>query len=303
MNTCGTNIPYLLTANHCVSQGGSLQNWVFQFFYFSTDCNTNVGYREDVQFNSCVLRSNDATSDFALLQLNQTPPINSGICYSGWNKSLFPASSSTGLHHPNRDVMKIAASSTPVRFYNGSNYSHNSHWEVTWNFGITASGSSGSPLYDPSHRILGQLHDGTSFCATPQGVDWYGSFYRSWTGGGTNTTRLSNWLDPSGTGATVTNTTNVANLPNSIPPTANVIGYYTVNGGTTQYSITNDTYQQLYVPRNSNGIINFYITSATFPFYTWNYDNITSPNLQFGASYTASPYGYGSITKNYLPHS
>ena len=30
----------------------------------------------------------------------------------------------------------------------------------------------------------------------------YGRFDRSWTGGGTNTTRLSNWLDPTNTGRT-----------------------------------------------------------------------------------------------------
>ena len=32
--------------------------------------------------------------------------------------------------------------------------------------------------------------------------DMYGRFDKSWTGGGTNSTRLSNWLDPNNSGAT-----------------------------------------------------------------------------------------------------
>lgn len=42
MNTCGTNIPYLLTANHCL-QVGNVNNWVFQFQYWSTTCTPNSG--------------------------------------------------------------------------------------------------------------------------------------------------------------------------------------------------------------------------------------------------------------------
>ncbi|HTN08575.1 T9SS type A sorting domain-containing protein [Agriterribacter sp.] len=60
------------------------------------------------------------------------------------------------------------------------------------------------------------MHGGTSFCSTPNSPDWYGSFDISWAGGGTNATRLSNWLDPNNTGALTTNTTNVSVLT---PPT------------------------------------------------------------------------------------
>ncbi|HNN31799.1 MAG TPA: T9SS type A sorting domain-containing protein, partial [Chitinophagaceae bacterium] len=42
--------------------------------------------------------------------------------------------------------------------------------------------------------------------------DYYGSFDQSWTGGGTNSTRLSNWLDPNNMNLFTTNTTNIADL-------------------------------------------------------------------------------------------
>jgi hypothetical protein len=42
MNTCNSNIPYVLTANHCL-QAGNVSNWVFQFQTLSTSCSTNTG--------------------------------------------------------------------------------------------------------------------------------------------------------------------------------------------------------------------------------------------------------------------
>jgi hypothetical protein len=80
-------------------------------------------------------------------------------------------------------------------------------------------------------------------------------------------------------------------------PGGNVIGHYTVNGGTTQYSITNDTYQNLYVPRNSWVSIVFAITTQTFPINTWTFGNITANGLNFSTGFQSSPYGYGTVNK------
>jgi len=62
-------------------------------------------------------------------------------------------------------------------------------------------GSSGSGLWDQNKRLVGQLHGGSAACGNTLS-DYYGRLSVSWTGGGTNATRLSNWLDPTGTGAT-----------------------------------------------------------------------------------------------------
>jgi hypothetical protein len=80
-------------------------------------------------------------------------------------------------------------------------------------------------------------------------------------------------------------------------PSGNIIGHYTVNGGTTQYSITNDTYQNLYVPRNTWVSIVFSITTQTFPINTWTFGNITANGLNFTAGFQSSPFGYGSVNK------
>lgn len=308
MNTCGTSTPYYLTANHCFEQGNSnVPGWRFAFQAWSTTCPNPGVNTNGVMYNGATLRARNAASDFCLVELNQTPPANSGLHYAGWNRSATPALNATGIHHPRGDLMKISRANNPVTVgsFDGTT---NQHWQATWSpqnngvgqivTAITEGGSSGSPLFDENRRIIGQLHGGPSFCGSTQPWDFYGRFDLSWTGGGTNTTRLSNWLDPTATNALTTNTTNVSALPNTITPSGNVIGHYTVNGGSTQYSITNDTYQNLYLPRNSWVSIVFNITTQTFPNNTWSFENTTANGLYFTASFMTSPYGYGTVIKN-----
>ncbi|MDP3915860.1 MAG: T9SS type A sorting domain-containing protein [Bacteroidota bacterium] len=247
MNTCNTNIPYLLTANHCID--GNLQNWVFQFQTWSNTCTPNGTFREDLQFNGCQLRSNlpETQTDFALVELNQIPPANSGITYSGWTREPNPALSTTAIHHPRGDLMKISHDfQVPVSVsYQGG---ANDHWRASFDQGIVQHGSSGSALFDENHRIIGQLHGNqnnicgqnnnfTCWCITQiPSIGEYGRFDISWTGGGTNATRLNNWLDPNGTNAISTTTTNIAaliSLNNSI-----ISGDNTVCGTSNPYTIT-----------------------------------------------------------------
>jgi hypothetical protein len=78
---------------------------------------------------------------------------------------------------------------------------------VDWDQGTTEGGSSGSPLFDPSHRVIGQLHGGYAACGN-NSSDWYGRLSVSWNGGGTSSTRLRDHLDPGNTGAVTVDTLN-----------------------------------------------------------------------------------------------
>jgi len=211
MNSCNTNIPYFLTANHCLD-AGNLPNWVFQFQTLSTDCATNTGWREDIQFNGCTLRANSAITDFALLQLNNTPPVNSGLFYSGWSRQTTGNTSTTILHHPAGDLMKISRDiNAPVTL----NSLNREVWQLDLDLGIVQGGSSGAPYYNQNHQIIGQHFRRPDALILPVcniTVTHGGRFNVSWTGGGTNATRLSNWLDPNNLGNITTTTTNVANL-------------------------------------------------------------------------------------------
>ncbi|HEY0066468.1 MAG TPA: trypsin-like peptidase domain-containing protein [Flavisolibacter sp.] len=214
-NTCGVNVPFFLTANHCLDNGTqNVTQWRFVFQRWSSTCSPSQD-NAGTLYNGSTLRATNAASDFALLELSQRPPANSGLALSGWSRSSTPASNATAIHHPRGDVMKISKANNPVSraSYGGS---VNQHWRADWSQGVTEPGSSGSPLYDQDHRIVGQLHGGPSYCGSSQLWDFYGSFDQSWTGGGTSATRLSDWLDVTNTGATTTNTSYVSTMfPNA----------------------------------------------------------------------------------------
>jgi hypothetical protein len=152
MNACNTNIPYVLTADHCL-EAGNVNNWVFQFQYWSTTCIDNNGMIEDVQFNGCQLRANLRGTDFALLELNQTPAANSGLRYAGWSRETTGNQNTTMLHHPRGDVMKISVDDqAPVQFVSDNR----SLWLLDLDLGATEVGSSGAPYFNEDHRIIGQ---------------------------------------------------------------------------------------------------------------------------------------------------
>jgi hypothetical protein len=211
-NSCNLNIPYLLTANHCfaTSPQQNVANWKFTFQAWSSTCPFPGTNADGITFNGSTLRANNDNSDFCLVELNQTPPINSGITYAGWNRSNTAANSAVCLHHPRGDVMKITIDNNPPTRESAFGGTNN-HWKATWDIGVTEPGSSGSPLFDQNHRIVGQLHGGPSVCGGSDLSDFYGCFDLSWTGGGTNSTRLSDWLDPLNSGAMTANTINIAN--------------------------------------------------------------------------------------------
>jgi len=205
-NTNNDGTPYVLTANHCYS---SPSTWVFWFNYQSATC-TNPGSAPTANtVSGGALKAKNSTSDFCLVQINSTPPTACNVYYSGWNRTVDNSVTGTvyGIHHPSADIKKFSYSTlgaTSTTYLSNSVPGDGSHWRITsWSDGTTTEGgSSGSPLYDNNHRIIGQLHGGYASCGNTSS-DWYGKFGASWTGGGTNTTRLSNWLDPGSTGVTV----------------------------------------------------------------------------------------------------
>jgi hypothetical protein len=207
-NTSGTIIPYFLSANHCGTNPGG---WVFRFRWETpasgTVCGTggnSTNGPETMNVNGGTLRAAWAGSDFTLIELNTAPDPAWGIYYSGWNRVDAAVPTSVGIHHPSGDIKKISfENNNALTSSSWGGTPANSHWHVPgWDLGVTEPGSSGSPLFDNDHRVIGQLHGGASACGASDLSDEYGKFSFSWTGNNTSSSRLSNWLDPSSTGAT-----------------------------------------------------------------------------------------------------
>lgn len=205
-------IPFFLTANHCLGGMGNLTNTVYRFHYWKSVCGANNYSTQYWSFNGAVKRANNAATDFALLEINYNPNDNfarhAAIQYAGWSRNATPAANGTGIHHPQGNPMKFSHDFDPLTAVSWSSGPVN-HWRAKFEQGTVQHGSSGSALFDENHRLVGQLHGdqgylgGNVFC--DRRIGEYGAFHISWTGGGTNTTRLSNWLDPGGTGTMTTN--------------------------------------------------------------------------------------------------
>jgi len=204
-NTAGDATPYFMTANHCGITTSNAASLVVYWNYESTACgNLGGGSLSDFQTGS-YFRATYSTSDFTLVELDSDPDPSWGVTFAGWDRSDANSTSSTAIHQPDCDVKCISFDydATQITTYLGSSSPGDAtHLRiVAWNVGTTEPGSSGSPLFDQNHHIVGQLHGGYASC-TSSTSDYYGRFYKSWAGGGTSATRLSNWLDPGSTGAT-----------------------------------------------------------------------------------------------------
>lgn len=193
-NTAEDGRPYILTARHCnVGTNSS-----FLFNYESPDCSLIDGATfQTVQ--GAEIKASWAVSDFTLVEMNSPVPDSYFAYFSGWDKSGTLPDSATGIHHPRGDIKKI---SKEYDVLTDSCYvcpsSTSDYWLIRrWDLGTTEPTSSGSPLFDRQHRIIGQLRGGQATCANSI-KDYYGKFSLSWEGGGTPESRLKDWLDPLG---------------------------------------------------------------------------------------------------------
>ncbi len=204
--------PYLLSADHCGEGATTSQfnQWIFYFNYEAVACNnpgSQPGSNTLTGSTKVAAGGNGGStgSDFLLLELNNSIPSSFNAYFNGWDKRNLTSSSGVSIHHPSGDIKKISTytSNLTSSSWGGT---PNTHWRVYWSsttngHGVTEGGSSGSPIFNAEHRIIGDLTGGSSYCTSPNSPDLYGKFSYSWQSNGTNANkRLKNWLDPNDQG-------------------------------------------------------------------------------------------------------
>lgn len=214
-NTANDCTPYFLLAQHCGSAASAadFRQWIFYFNYEGAGCSdpgsepTTSNVTGSVRVSSSGTISDVQKSDFLLLILKGRPVTGANAYYNGWNRNNTAATSGVSIHHPAGDIKKIStySSSLVSSTWGGT---PNTHWRVTWvatanGHGVTEGGSSGSPIFNSSGLIVGDLSGGSSYCTATSSPDLYGKFSYSWnTCGSTDQLQLEPWLDRSSTGAT-----------------------------------------------------------------------------------------------------
>jgi V8-like Glu-specific endopeptidase len=151
-----SQIPYFLTANHCIrrsSEASSLE----AFFLYTSSCGACPDPTGPTTNGSTIVATN-RTSDYTLLRLSQAAP--TGTAFLGWNSTAVANSNNTPLYrisHPQGapqsysehvvDTSKPTCSSWP-----------RGNWIYSRDtYGATEGGSSGSPVVNSSGQIVGQL--------------------------------------------------------------------------------------------------------------------------------------------------
>jgi len=271
-NTAQDGKPYILTANHC-SSSNDFASWVFWFNWQSSSCTNPSTAPPYNSISGSTLKARNAYSDFCLVEMSSPPTTDFLAYYEGWDHSGVQPTSQTCIHHPSADIKKITFDYDPATAVVWSNAQC---WEIgAWNSGTTEGGSSGSPLFDQNHHVIGQLYGGQASCTQTTESDNFGRFAVSFDYGTTSSTRLKDWLDPGNTGDSIVNghdfNTAVyntdASLYSIISPASGTICQTEINPSVSLRNYGNDTLRNIRIYYSLDGASPSYIDwNGAIPF-------------------------------------
>ena len=197
-NTNNDKTPFFMTAAHCKITASTAPSLVVYWNFQSSKCGgARDGKLTDFQSGAVHLATN-SKSDSTLVKMNTTPKSEWNVNFAGWDATAAIGTSAVGIHHPNVDEKSISFEndSTVLASYGGeSSPGDSTHVRIIdWDKGTTEPGSSGSPLFDANHRVIGQLHGGGAACGNNLS-DYYGRFHTSY-----KDAKYNKYLDSANTG-------------------------------------------------------------------------------------------------------
>jgi len=203
-----TQIPYFLTANHCLSKDRDAKN-LENFFQFTTPCGSSTNcltwqqlradYPQSLRTLGASVVSTGSGPDYTLLQLAEPTP--DGSAFLGWNPNPVAFSDGADLYrisHPGGSPQsyswhQVDTSATTCRSWPRGDRIYSR--DVV---GATEGGSSGSPVVNNIGQIVGQLSGacGTNVnnvCDNTNNATVDGAFAAYYN-------QVSQWLDPGSSG-------------------------------------------------------------------------------------------------------
>jgi V8-like Glu-specific endopeptidase len=156
-----TQIPYFLTANHCISKSTEASSLEVYFQFWTTNCSTGCyepynGVKPRT-LGSTIVKTN-RTGDYTLLKLSQAPP--SGSVFLGWSTTAVANTNGTALYrlsHPQGAPMAISMHTVNTSAVTCRSWPRGSWVYSRDTYGATEGGSSGSPVCLVDGKVVGQL--------------------------------------------------------------------------------------------------------------------------------------------------
>jgi len=164
----GTQIPYFLTANHCISTATEADSVATRFQYVLENCSgtSSCGsYISDWGDTvGSTIMATGRSGDFTLLQLAGDPP--SGSVFLGWNSS--PVAYTNGaqlfrISHPGGAPQAYSEHEVDPSAVTCRSWPRGERIYSRDTFGATEGGSSGSPVLNTSAQVVGQLSGACGF--------------------------------------------------------------------------------------------------------------------------------------------
>jgi hypothetical protein len=198
----GSQIPYFLTANHCIKRDREASS-LEAFFQFTAPCN-GACYDPDGVVPSTLgasILATNKTGDFTLLQLADAAP--SGSAFLGWSTSEVASANQTPLFrisHPAGSPQAYSTHEVDASAPTCRSWPRGSWIYSRDTFGATEGGSSGSPVVNAGGQVVGQLTGGCGFnvndtCDEVNNATVDGAF-------ATYYDQVAQWLDPDTTPCT-----------------------------------------------------------------------------------------------------
>ncbi len=168
----GSQIPYFLTANHCISRGREASSLETYFDYTTSCANPDCTAPFDVTPRSpdtlgATIVATNKSSDFTLMQLAEAPP--AGSVFLGWSAEPVAFANGTRLYRISHPAGAPQAYSEHVVWDPPAVCSSwpRGNWIYSQDdLGATEGGSSGSPvlaIVDGEGMVVGQLSGGCGY--------------------------------------------------------------------------------------------------------------------------------------------
>ncbi len=182
-----TQVPYFLTAHHCISTQAAASNLITYWNFQKSSCYGPNPSGVTQRSGGAELLSTGSATDYTLLRLYQNPP--SGTTFAGWTITpVIYGSEVVGIHHPSGDLKKISFGTVrEFRYCTDDSDTFTCYPDdgggyigIRWYSGVTEPGSSGSALFNNQGYVIGTLKGGSSSCQDQYLEDDYARFDRTY---------------------------------------------------------------------------------------------------------------------------